>query len=160
MSRLSTISSIVGVLQAQTALLGTADATPGTWGERFGPKITEWADPRRLEDRPTCLFIENVDGSIERPSLVGGAVIYQDTYSFDIVGLVEEHPADSSATRTLAGAMFDAVIAAFQSAAMDALAPSIQLNGRVEGPELYASDGGVWAEMRFSVQVDEWVSGA
>lgn len=160
MSRLSTISDIVGVLQAQSSLLGTADATPGTWGERFGPKVTEWPDPQRLEDRPTCVFVENVRGTIDRPSLAGGAVIYQDEYTFDVVGLIEEHPADSSATRTLAGAMFEAVIAAFQSSAMNALAPSIELNGEVDGPSLYASDRGVWAEMRFSVQVTEFVSGA
>lgn len=156
MSRLTTIDSIVAVIAARAALNGSGDATPGTWPEVNGPTVTAWDDPRALSDKQTCLFVSDVSGNIENPTITG--TTYDDDYTFTLTGYIGEHSPDTSLLRTLATTMFDQVIAALHSSAMRALTPRIELDGSCDGPNRYASEAGVWADMRFTVRVQEYVN--
>ena len=80
MSRLGTIDSIVSIIAARSALCGSADPTPGSWPELHGPKVVAWADPRALDDKNTCIFIEEVSGTVQNPSITGSS--YEDDYTF------------------------------------------------------------------------------
>lgn len=156
MSRLTTIDSIVAIIAARSALNGSGDPTPGTWPEVNGPTVSAWDDPRRLSDKQTCIFVSEVSGTVENPTITGSS--YSDDYSLTLIGYVGEHSPDSTLLRTLATTMFDEIIAAFHSAAMRALTPSIELDGTCEGPNRYASESGIWADMRFTVRVQEYVN--
>lgn len=156
MSRLTTVDSIVAIIAARPALCGSADPTPGSWPELYGPKVKPWPDPRALDDKMTCVFVDDLSGTVENPTITGAS--YSDDYSFTLVGLVAEHSPDTSTTQTLATTMFNEIIAAMHSSDMRALAPSIELDGLVDGPNRYATDTGVWAEMKFTVRCREYVN--
>lgn len=156
MSRLTTVDSIVAIIAARAALNGSADATPGTWPELHGPTVTAWADPHILGDKQTCIFVEEIAGTVINPSITGAS--YDDDYTVTLRGYVGEHSPDTSTTRTLATTMFDEIIAALHSSSMRALTPSIELDGSCDGPNRFASESGVWAEMSFTLRIQEYVN--